>query len=52
MTGAANAIVSIMATDTLPSNDFVKVGDVTLDAEGNGAITVPTMGEARYFKAE
>ncbi len=52
VTGAPNAIVSIMAMDTLPSNDLVKVGEVTLDAEGNGAITVPTMGEARYFIAE
>ena len=52
VTGEPNAIVSIMATDTLPSNNFVKVRDVTLDAEGNGAITVPTMGEALYFIAE
>ena len=53
VTGAPNAVVSIMATDTLPSSGaLAKVGDVTLDANGNGVIIVPTTGNARYFIAE
>ncbi len=53
VTGAPNAIVSIMAADTLPSSGaLAKVGEVILDAAGNGVITVPTTGNARYFIAE
>ena len=53
VSGAPNAVVSIMATHTLPpSGALAKVGDVTLDADGNGSITVPTTGSARYFIAE
>ena len=51
ISGAAGATVSVMGTRTLPGGTFSPVATVTLDASGNGSLTLPTSGEASYFKA-
>jgi hypothetical protein len=51
ITGAAGATVSVMGTRTLPGGTFSPVASVTLDGNGNGSLTLPTSGEASYFKA-
>lgn len=49
ISGSPGAMVSVMSSETL-GGAFTEVGMVTLDASGNGSITIPMTNPAAYFR--